>query len=126
MPYVGAGVAASAVGMDKALFHVVATAAGIPRVETLIVSHSEWQDDPSGVRDRVAGAVGYPAFAKPARLGSSYGISPVPDEDALTPALQLAFAHDEGHQMIGAWAIANRCPGWEMYVTMFVESLART
>lgn len=38
----------------------------------------------------------------------------------------LAFAHDEGHQMIGAWAIANRCPGWEMYVTMFVESLART
>jgi len=95
VPYVGAGVAASAVGMDKALFHVVATAAGIPRVETLIVSHSEWQDDPSGVRDRVAGAVGYPAFAKPARLGSSYGISPVPDEDALTPALQLAFAHDD-------------------------------
>ncbi len=95
VPYVGADVAASATGMDKALFHVLATAAGIPRVETLIVTHAEWRDDPTGVRDRVAAAVGYPAFAKPARLGSSYGISPVTDEDSLGPALELAFAHDD-------------------------------
>jgi D-alanine-D-alanine ligase len=94
VPYVGADVAASAVGMDKALFHVLATAAGIPRVETLIVMHDEWLSDPAGVRDRVAQAVGYPAFAKPARLGSSFGISPVDDEAALGPALELAFAHD--------------------------------
>lgn len=94
VPYVGADVAASAVGMDKALFHVLATAAGIPRVETLIVMHHEWLDDPQGVRDRVAASIGYPAFAKPARLGSSFGISPVPDEASLGPALELAFAHD--------------------------------
>lgn len=95
VPYVGADVAASATGMDKAIFHVLATAAGIPRVETLILMHSEWLDDPQGVRDRVAEAIGYPAFAKPARLGSSFGISPVPDEAALGPALELAFAHDD-------------------------------
>ncbi len=94
VPYVGADVAASAVGMDKALFHVMATAAGIPRVETLIVMHHEWLDDPAEVHHRVASAVGYPAFAKPARLGSSFGISPVADEAALGPALELAFAHD--------------------------------
>jgi D-alanine-D-alanine ligase len=95
VPYVGADVAASAVGMDKAMFHVIATAAGIPRVETLIVMHREWLDDAAGVRERVAREIGYPAFAKPARLGSSFGISPVPDDDALGPALQLAFAHDD-------------------------------
>jgi D-alanine-D-alanine ligase len=94
VPYVGADVAASAVGMDKALFHVVATAAGIPRVETVIVMHHEWLADPDEVRRRVASAVGYPAFAKPARLGSSFGISPVADEAALGAALELAFAHD--------------------------------
>lgn len=95
VPYVGADVAASAVGMDKAMFHVVAVAAGIPRVQTLILTHREWLDDAAGVRDRVAREIGYPAFAKPARLGSSFGISPVPDEDSLGPALQLAFAHDD-------------------------------
>lgn len=94
VPYVGAGVAASALGMDKALFHVIALAAGIPRLETLVVMHDEWLDDPPGVRDRVGALVGYPAFAKPARLGSSFGISPVPDEASLGRALEVAFAHD--------------------------------
>ncbi len=95
VPYVGADVTASALGMDKALFHTLATAAGIPRLETLIVMHPEWLHDPQGVRDRVAEAIGYPAFAKPARLGSSFGISPIPDEAGLGPALDLAFAHDD-------------------------------
>ncbi len=95
VPYVGADVAASAVGMDKAMFHVLATAEGIPRVETIVLHHRDWLDDASGVRARVVREIGYPAFAKPARLGSSFGISPVPDEAALGPALELAFAHDD-------------------------------
>jgi len=95
VPYVGADVAASATGMDKAMFHVLATAAGIPRVETVVIMHSQWQADPDGVRTQVAEACGYPAFAKPARLGSSFGISPVPSADDLDAALELAFAHDD-------------------------------
>lgn len=95
VPYVGADVAASATGMDKAMFHVLATAAGIPRVETEIVMHAEWLANPQAVRDRVARTTGYPAFAKPARLGSSFGISPVPTGDDLDAALELAFAHDD-------------------------------
>jgi D-alanine-D-alanine ligase len=95
VPYVGADVAASAVGMDKAMFHVLAQAAGIPRVQTVIVTHAEWRADAQEVRDRVASAIGYPAFAKPARLGSSFGISPVPTEAELDAALDLAFAHDD-------------------------------
>ncbi len=95
VPYVGADVAASATGMDKALFHVLATAAGIPRVETVVILHAQWQADPAAVRDEVANTCGYPAFAKPARLGSSFGISPVPTADDLDAALELAFAHDD-------------------------------
>lgn len=95
VPYVGADVAASAVGMDKAIFHVLAKAAGIPRVQTVIVTHAEWTSNPQEVRDRVNEVTGYPAFAKPARLGSSFGISPVPTEADLDAALALAFDHDD-------------------------------
>ncbi len=95
VPYVGADVAASATGMDKAMFHVLATAAGIARVETVVIRHAEWLGDPTDVRARVQQTCGYPAFAKPARLGSSFGISPVPTPDDLDAALDLAFAHDD-------------------------------
>lgn len=95
VPYVGADVAASATGMDKALFHVLATEAGIPRLETVVVRHAEWRHDPAGVRARVARTTGYPAFAKPARLGSSFGISPVPAASDLDAALDLAFRYDD-------------------------------
>lgn len=94
VPYVGAGVAASAVAMDKALFKVFLAQAGIPTPEYCVVTAAQWRDDPGDARARVAGAVGYPAFCKPARLGSSVGISPVPDPAALDAALALAFLHD--------------------------------
>ena len=94
VPYVGAGVAASAVAMDKALFKVFLEHAGIPTPEHCVVTASEWAADPAAARARVAEAVGYPAFCKPARLGSSVGISPVPTPDALDAALELAFVHD--------------------------------
>ena len=94
VPYVGAGVAASAVAMDKALFKALCRDAGIPTPEWVVVDASEWAARPDAVRRRVAAGAGYPAFAKPARLGSSVGISRVADERALGDALDLAFAHD--------------------------------
>jgi D-alanine-D-alanine ligase len=93
-PYVGAGVAASAIGMDKALFKVHCAEAGIPSPEWVEVRIGDWAADPAAVRARVAAEVGYPAFAKPARLGSSVGISRVAAAEELDAALDLAFAHD--------------------------------
>lgn len=93
-PYVGAGVAASAVAMDKAMFKVFLRDAGIPTPAHCAVTEAEWRARPARVRARVAEVTGYPAFCKPARLGSSVGISPVPDEGALAAALALAFRHD--------------------------------
>lgn len=94
VPYVGAGVAASAVAMDKAMFKVFLRDAGIPTPEHCVVTVEQWAQAPARARARVAEAVGYPAFCKPARLGSSVGISPVPDAAALDAALELAFRHD--------------------------------
>ena len=94
VPYVGAGVAASAVAMDKAFFKVFLRDAGIPTPEHAVATAAEWAADPGAVRRRVAERAGYPAFCKPARLGSSVGISRVAGPDALDAALELAFRHD--------------------------------
>ncbi|MGI9539128.1 MAG: D-alanine--D-alanine ligase A, partial [Miltoncostaeaceae bacterium] len=93
-PYVGAGVAASAVAMDKALCKVVLSAAGIPTARGTTVGADEWRDNPGRARERLGDVVGCPAFCKPARLGSSVGISPVPRAEDLDAALDLALAHD--------------------------------
>ncbi|MGD9696520.1 MAG: D-alanine--D-alanine ligase family protein [Thermoleophilia bacterium] len=94
LPYVGSGVAASAVAMDKALFKVLLRDAGIPTPEHRTASRAEWAADPAAVGRRIADGVGYPAFCKPARLGSSVGISPVPTPADLASSLELAFRHD--------------------------------
>ena len=62
--------------------------------EHCTVTVDEWAADPAAARARVAAAVGFPAFCKPARLGSSVGISPVPTAGDLDASLALAFAHD--------------------------------
>ncbi len=86
IPYVGAGVAASALAMDKVLFKEVMAQAGLPQVEYVALRQGE---------DRSAAAtLGFPVFVKPARLGSSVGIAKVAAEDELGPALDAAFAHD--------------------------------
>jgi D-alanine-D-alanine ligase len=90
VPYVGAGVLGSAVGMDKAVQKVLFAAAGIPVVEHEVVHEREWQDDPGGVEAR-AERLGYPRFAKPAGLGSSVGITKVHGPHELRPALEEAF-----------------------------------
>ncbi|HSC73291.1 MAG TPA: D-alanine--D-alanine ligase family protein [Gaiellaceae bacterium] len=83
--YVGAGVAASALCMDKDLFKKVLRDSGIPVARHVALRPGDAAKNPFG----------YPCFVKPARLGSSVGISKVHDEGELGPAVELAFRHDE-------------------------------
>lgn len=86
LPYVGAGVAASAVAMDKVLFKEVMAQAGLPQVDYVALRDGEDRSP--------AATLGFPVFVKPARLGSSVGIAKVAGEGELGPALDAAFAHD--------------------------------
>ncbi len=94
VPYVGAGVLASAVGMDKATMKAVFRAHGLPVVEHLVAFRREWRRDPGALRRRVAEAIGFPCFVKPSNLGSSVGISKVRRAEDLDAALEEAFRHD--------------------------------
>jgi len=93
IPYVGAGVLASALCMDKVAFKQLMAQAGVPQVRYEAVKESEWSADRDAVADR-ARALPLPRFVKPARLGSSFGISKVSAEDELPDALDAAFRHD--------------------------------
>jgi D-alanine-D-alanine ligase len=93
VPYVGAGVLASALCMDKAIFKRLMAQAGVPQVRHEVVWEHEWSADRGAVIER-AHAVPMPQFVKPARLGSSYGISRVGGETELPDALEAAFRHD--------------------------------
>ena len=92
VPYVGAGVLGSAVGMDKAVQKVLFAAAGIPIVECEVVHEREWEEDPEGVEAR-AGHLGFPLFAKPATLGSSVGITKVHRPEELRAAIAETFRY---------------------------------
>jgi D-alanine-D-alanine ligase len=85
VPYVGAGVTASALCMDKDLFKSVLRDQGIPVTRNVTARRGDAVDVPFG----------FPVFVKPARLGSSVGISKAHDQRELEAALALAFAHDE-------------------------------
>ena len=92
VPYVGAGVLGSAVGMDKAVQKVLFEAAGLPVAPWTVVREPEWEEDPEGIGAR-AEALGFPLFVKPATLGSSVGISKAHDHAELEPALAEAFRY---------------------------------
>ena len=94
LPYVGSGVLASALAMDKAMAKVVLAQAGLPQGPYLVVPERDWRDDPGRVAAEVAGRLHYPVFTKPARLGSSIGITKVKTPDGLAAGLAAAFAHD--------------------------------
>ncbi|MHB8468405.1 MAG: D-alanine--D-alanine ligase family protein [Gaiellaceae bacterium] len=85
VPYVGAGVLGSALAMDKDVFKKVMRDSGIP-----VAAHHAIR-----FGDAVENPFGYPVFVKPARLGSSVGISKVLEESQLAPAVEAAFRHDE-------------------------------
>jgi len=93
VPYVGAGVTASAVCMDKVLFKELMAAAGIPQVDYRALREADFRADPAAAV-RVLAPLGLPVFVKPARLGSSVGIARVAAGDELQGALATAFTHD--------------------------------
>jgi D-alanine-D-alanine ligase len=93
IPYVGAGVLASALCMDKVTFKELMGRAGLPQVDYRAVRELDHRTDASAV-ERSLGALGLPVFVKPARLGSSVGIVRVDTADGLGDALRTAFAHD--------------------------------
>src|SRR5712691_492027 len=94
LPYVGAGVLASAVGMDKVAMKDMFRAHGLPSVDYVAVKRHEWRREPAAVERAVAEAIGFPCFTKPANLGSSVGISKVKAAEDLPAALALAARHD--------------------------------
>ena len=94
VPYVGAGVAASAVGMDKVLMKALFQQAGLPVVDWAFYTRGEWRRDPERVRQQIEARFGYPCFVKPANLGSSVGVSKVHDAAELDGALALAARYD--------------------------------
>jgi D-alanine-D-alanine ligase len=93
VPYVGAGVLASALCMDKAAFKSLMAQAGMPQVRYEVVSALDWRHAREPVSERAL-ALGLPSFVKPARLGSSVGISKVTGETELPGAIETALEHD--------------------------------
>ncbi|KRV50975.1 D-alanine--D-alanine ligase [Wenjunlia vitaminophila] len=97
VPYVGSGVLASAVGMDKEYMKRVFASFGLPIGPYLVIRPREWERDPSAALARVVDFTadnGWPVFVKPARAGSSMGISRVEDVAGLEPAIEEARRHD--------------------------------
>ncbi len=93
VPYVGAGVLASALCMDKVAFKDVMDSRGIPQVAYRSLHVDCYRSDPAAALESLA-ALGLPVWVKPARLGSSVGICPVRSPGELNDALQTAFRYD--------------------------------
>lgn len=130
LPYVGAGVLASALCMDKVATKRMCAASGIPVVEFVSARASQ---DANELASHVESAFGYPCFVKPANLGSSVGISKVQDRQELLAAIATAFQFDTsilieraiegqelecavlGNQEIAASIVGEIIPGKEFY-----------
>ncbi|HWC86569.1 MAG TPA: D-alanine--D-alanine ligase family protein [Solirubrobacteraceae bacterium] len=93
VPYVGAGILASALSMDKVMFKDVMAHAGVAQVAYRGVDEGRYRSDPGAVLAELA-LLGLPVFVKPARLGSSVGIVRVAGAEELPAALATAFEHD--------------------------------
>ena len=94
VPYVGAGVLASAVGMDKAAMKLVFAARGLPMVDYEVLLKRDWQRDQRALMHTVVARLGFPVFVKPANLGSSVGISKAKHATELKAAIDLAAQFD--------------------------------
>jgi len=90
LPYVGAGVLGSAIGMDKDVAKRLLQAAKIPVVPWVAVQRADWEREPKEVQRAIEKKLKYPLFVKPATLGSSVGMTKVHSREELAPALDLA------------------------------------
>lgn len=94
VPYVGCGVLASSVGMDKLMTKSVWEQAGLPVVPYLGINRSAWEKERETVLERIEKEIGYPCFVKPSNLGSSVGITKVKMPEYLPDALETAAMYD--------------------------------
>ena len=94
VPYVGADVTSSSVGVDKRAMKQAFKARGLPQVPYLPVRQARWLDEPAAVVDDIESALSYPVFTKPARQGSSIGITRVASREQLRQGLEEAFHYD--------------------------------
>lgn len=98
IPYVGAGVLASATGMDKIISKILFEDAGLPQLSYEVVKITDWKVEPDQVIEKTEESLTYPMFVKPANLGSSVGISEAKGREELEKAIHLAFEYD--HRVI--------------------------
>jgi D-alanine-D-alanine ligase len=94
LPYVGAGVAASATGMDKALMKALFVQQALPVLPYRVITRHVWARQRERILRGLSDTPGFPCFVKPSNMGSSIGVSRVDTSDALGPALDLAFQYD--------------------------------
>ncbi|QYR21201.1 D-alanine--D-alanine ligase [Paenibacillus sp. sptzw28] len=94
IPYVGAGVLASAVGMDKIMMKKVFAQEGLPQCVFRYFNRTQWEKDPAFFIMEIEVALGYPCFVKPANLGSSVGISKARNREELIAAIDYALRFD--------------------------------
>lgn len=93
VPYVGSGIAASAIGMDKHFMKVVFEAAGFEVGPYVVITDKQWERDQEGALETLK-HLEYPLFVKPSRAGSSVGISMIESADGLVEAIEAARIHD--------------------------------
>lgn len=124
VPYVGRGVAAYAIGMDKHLAKLALRDAGLEVLDHRRLERGAWEADRAGALAAVREAIPLPAVVKPATLGSSIGVARVEDEAALEEALELAFELDRQAivEPFAAGAVELNCavigrPGGELRVS---------
>jgi D-alanine-D-alanine ligase len=94
LAYVGAGVEGSAIGINKITHKKLFAQAGLPVVDFVAFTREEWASEQQALTDAID-KLGYPIFAKPARLGSSVGISKIHDEKEVRAAVERALRHDD-------------------------------
>ena len=147
IPYVGCGVAASALAMDKALARQVFAAAGIPQAPWMVLHRNTWDDDGPETMRRAVEDLGLPIFAKPANLGSSVGVGKAHDPGELDACIRDAFRYDNkvvieqsmencqevecavlGNQSPEASVVGEIIPGAEFYdyQTKYIDDRSRT
>lgn len=132
--YVGNGVLASAVGMDKIMMKSTFAHAGLAQVQYLPLLLSQWQKYGESWLEQAEIELGYPCFVKPSNLGSSVGISKVRDRQQLKLAIDLAFSYDrriiieQGVQareiecaVLGDTQISTSCVGEVTYASDFYD-----
>jgi D-alanine-D-alanine ligase len=105
IPYVGAGVMSSAVGMDKAVMKDLFRSHDLPTPKYCVVKRAEWGRTPDWVAERVTKEIGYPCFVKPANMGSSVGVNKVHRLEELPHALSDAAQYDR--KLLIEYAVPN-------------------